>query len=46
MRDQVVASIRVDRELWKKVKKHVIDEDLTLTEFVERLLRNELGEEK
>jgi predicted DNA-binding ribbon-helix-helix protein len=41
--DKVIASIRVDRELWKEVKKHAIDEGLTLTDLVERLLKEELS---
>jgi len=45
MREQVVASIRVDREFWKEVKKYAIDEGLTLTELVEQVLRKELEQE-
>lgn len=45
MSDQVVASVRVDREFWKEVKKYAIDKDLTLTELVEQVLRKELEQE-
>jgi len=48
MEDQVVASVRVDREFWKEVKKYAIDKELTLTKLVEQALQNEIkqGSEK
>lgn len=44
MSDQIVASVRVDREFWKDVKKYAIDKGLTLTELVELTLRKELNQ--
>ena len=42
MSEQMVASIRVNREFWKEVKKFAIDKGVTLTELVEQALKNEL----
>ncbi len=39
---KVVTSIRVDDALWKKAKIHAIENDETMTDMVERLLREEL----
>ena len=35
-------SIKVDPELWKKVKKHCIDKDMDISDFIEELLRKNL----
>jgi predicted HicB family RNase H-like nuclease len=39
---RTVTSIRVDQELWKKAKHHAIDNELTLTELVEKALKREI----
>ena len=38
-----ITSIKIDEMLWKEVRKHAIDNDTTLAEFVERAIRKELG---
>jgi predicted DNA-binding ribbon-helix-helix protein len=45
---KVVTSIRVDKELWRKIKHYALDKGITLTELLERLLKEELekGEKK
>lgn len=35
-------SIKVDPELWKRVKKHCIDKDIDISDFIEKLLRKNL----
>ena len=35
-------SIKVDPELWKKVKKHCIDKDMDISDFIEDLLRKNI----
>jgi hypothetical protein len=35
-------SIKIDPELWKKVKKHCIDEDIDISDFIEKLLKKNL----
>lgn len=37
-------SIKVDPDLWKKVKMHCIEEDLEISEYLEELIRDDLGE--
>jgi predicted transcriptional regulator len=39
---KVITSVRVDDELWKKAKIHAIEKDETLTDMLERLLKEEL----
>jgi predicted transcriptional regulator len=39
---KVITSVRVDDELWKKAKIHAIEKNETLTDMVERLLKEEL----
>lgn len=39
---KVVTSVRVDDELWKRAKIHAIENGETLTEMLERLLKDEL----
>tara|TARA_Y100000310_G_C20642892_1_gene794951 strand:+ start:1679 stop:1813 length:135 start_codon:yes stop_codon:yes gene_type:complete len=36
-------SIKVDPELWKKVKKHCIDKDMDISDFIEDLLKRNLS---
>jgi len=42
MAKQVVTSIRVDEQLWKQAKIYAIKSDVTISEFLERLLKEEL----
>ena len=39
---KVITSVRVDDELWKKVKIHAIEKDETVSDMLERLLKEEL----
>ena len=39
---KVVTSIRVDDELWKRARIHAIENDETMTDMIERLLKKEL----
>jgi hypothetical protein len=39
---KVITSLRVDDELWKKAKIHAIEKNETLTDMLERLLKEEL----
>jgi len=39
---RVVTSIRVDDALWKEAKIYAIRKGITLTELIERLLKDEL----
>ena len=35
-------SIKIDPELWKEVKKYAIDHDISVTDFIERILKKEM----
>lgn len=35
-------SIKIDSELWKELKKHCIDEEINISELLEKLVRKEL----
>jgi predicted transcriptional regulator len=39
---KMVTSIRVDDDLWKKARIHAIQNDETMTDMVERLLKKEI----
>jgi predicted transcriptional regulator len=39
---KVITSVRVDDELWKKAKIHAIEKNETLTDMLERLIKQEL----
>jgi predicted DNA-binding ribbon-helix-helix protein len=39
---QTVTSIRVDEDLWRDAKIYAIRKETTLTELIEKLLRDEL----
>jgi hypothetical protein len=41
-----VTSIRVDEDLWRDAKIHAIRKETTLTELIEKLLREELKSSK
>ena len=36
-------SIKIDPELWKQAKKHCIDADIDISEYVEVLLKKDLA---
>lgn len=42
MAKDIVSSFRVDSELWKKVKIYAVEHDLTIREFIEKLIIQEL----
>lgn len=35
-------SIKIDSDLWKKVKKHCIDLDIDISEYLEKLIKKDL----
>jgi hypothetical protein len=39
---RVTTSIKIDPKLWKEVKKYCIDKGITISELLERLLKQEL----
>lgn len=39
---KVITSVRVDDVLWKKAKIHAIEKDETVSDMLERLLKQEL----
>jgi hypothetical protein len=41
--EETKTSISVDLELWKEVKEAAIDENITLTEFLEEAIRDRLA---
>ena len=41
-KQQIVTSIRIDDQLWKAARIYAISKGITLTEFMEKLLRQEL----
>ena len=46
MTQQIVTSIRVDDALWKAARIYAISKGITLTELIEKLLRQELEKNK
>ena len=40
--ERKTTSIKMDPELWKKVKKHCIDKEIDISEFIEDLLKKNL----
>ena len=42
MGKEIVTSIRIDEDIWKKAKIIAIEEGITLKELLERLLKEEL----
>ena len=40
--ERKTTSIKMDPELWKRVKKHCIDEEIDISEFIEDLLKKNL----
>jgi hypothetical protein len=43
---KMVTSIRIDDVLWKKAKIHAIENNETVTDMVERLLKKEIERRK
>lgn len=43
---EIVTSIRVDEDLWKEVKIHTVREGITLSEFLNHVLREKLKKSK
>jgi len=41
--EKVTVSLRIDPTLWKEVRKHAIDKDVSISELVEKALKKELG---
>jgi hypothetical protein len=46
MPERKTTSIKVDPELWKRVKKYCIDKEVDISDFIEGLLKKELSREK
>lgn len=42
MDNDTVTSIRIDKDLWKKAKIHAIQNEITMKELIESLIRDEL----
>ena len=40
--ERKTTSIKMDPELWKRVKKHCIDKEIDISEFIEDLLKKNL----
>lgn len=36
-------SIKIDPELWKKLKKHCIDKEMDISDYLEILIKRDLG---
>ncbi len=39
-------SIKIESDLWKKAKKLAIDRDMSVADFIENLIKNELKKEE
>lgn len=42
MTQRVTTSIKINPELWKEVKKHCIDKDKEVSEYLEELIKKDL----
>jgi hypothetical protein len=40
--EKKTTSLKIDPELWKKVKKHCIDTEEDISEYVEKLIKKDL----
>jgi hypothetical protein len=40
--EKKVTSIKIDPDLWKKVKKKCIDDDIDISGYIEELIKNDL----
>ena len=46
MSKDVVTSFRVDSELWKKARIYAVEHEITIRNFIESLIRQELEERR
>lgn len=46
MSEDIITSLRIDKELWKRAKKYAIDHDMSIREFIEKLIREKLDEKE
>jgi hypothetical protein len=46
MKKDIVISIRIDREVWRKARIYAIENDKTMKELIETLLKKELKEKR
>jgi predicted HicB family RNase H-like nuclease len=46
MSKDVVTSFRVDSELWKKARIYAVEQEITIRNFIESLIRQELEERR
>jgi len=44
-KERVTTSIKIDKMLWKEVKKYCIDKNITISELIEKSLKVELEKE-
>lgn len=44
MSKDIVTSFRVDSELWKRARIYVVEHEITIRDFIESLIRQELEE--
>jgi len=42
-KNRETTSIKIERDLWKEAKKYCIDENITISELIERLLEKEIN---
>jgi hypothetical protein len=40
--ERKTTSIKIDSDLWKKVKKHCIDEEIDISDYLETIIRKDL----
>ena len=43
---KITKSIRVDSELWKKVKVHVAESEVDISSFIENIIKEKLKRQK
>ena len=46
MSNDIITSFRVDSELWKKARIYAVEHEITIRNFIERLIRLELEERR
>lgn len=46
MENDIVTSIRIDKDLWKKAKIHAINNGMTMRELIESLLKEKIENEE
>lgn len=45
MARDIVTSLRIDKELWKEARKYAIDNEISVRELIESLLREKLNKQ-